>query len=183
MFCVFVCIQRFSIAIKERVCAYINTRVDAQKQRSTSAIVIQCFSNGNSISWKSSKETAGGGGFNRVFLCNRKRNQIHWRLLWMQRKKNKQWKPCACSREKGEKAQCLLFVLRKWTADQHSSNWKLSRPKKWQSCVLFIYTILLQLKSCCWCYSSACNSDIRVFFLSKTKPRKKYTSMLREQEL
>lgn len=184
--CVCVCIQRFSIAIKERVYAYINTRVDAQKQRTTSAIVIQCFSNWNSISWKLSKDNAGGGGFNRVSLCNRKKSNPLKTVLNAAKKKwrRKRNESHAHAEEEKEKKHSIFFRSQKMNSRaQLKLKTERTQEKAYQQklCVVYLH-YFASVKSCCWCYSPSCNSDIRVLFLSKTKPRKKNTNMLRERE-
>lgn len=152
---------RFSIAIKERVCAYVNTRFNAQKQNHF-GYCNPLFSNWNGINWNS-KEWWRWGRIQSRF-SNRRKKQNQLLCVQQKMKKKKKRKPRAYRRGKGEKQP------------QHSAakieNW--AKPKKWHTskCFVFIYTISFQLNVVaeCWCYSS-CNSDIRVFFLSKTKTK------------
>lgn len=93
-------------------------------------------------------------------------------------KKKKKRKPRAHTEEEKEK-KYNIFLLRKWIENR-------AEPKKRHTskrCV-FIYTISFQLKVVVECYSS-CNSDIRVFFLSKTKGKEEiheHTARKRERE-
>lgn len=111
---------RFSIAIKERVCAYVNTRIDAQKQNHF-GYCNPLFSNWNGINWNS-KEWWRWRRIQSRF-SNRRKKQNQLLCVQQKMKKKKKRKPRAYRRGKGEKVQ--YFSSQKMNNNHSTAQLKL----------------------------------------------------------